>query len=63
MLDFINDSWLQWHYELQKASKCVAGEAYGYSSQYMYGCGDRDRNRLQISVLFYVKLATKVGIE
>ena len=30
---FMSRTWLRWRFELQKASKCVVGEAYGYSSQ------------------------------
>jgi hypothetical protein len=37
---FISSTWLQWCSELRKTSKCVVGEAYGYSSRYVYGCDD-----------------------
>jgi hypothetical protein len=35
---FMSLTWLKWHSELQKASICVVGEAYGYSSQYTHDC-------------------------
>jgi hypothetical protein len=35
---FMSPNWWKWHYELHRASKCVVGEAYGYSSQYSYDC-------------------------
>ena len=31
---FMSTTWLLWRFELQKTSKCVVGEAYGYSSHY-----------------------------
>jgi hypothetical protein len=31
-------TWMRWRFALQVASKCVLGEAYGYSSQYMDSC-------------------------
>src|SRR5919109_5326118 len=37
---FMSSNWRKWHYELQNASKCVVGEAYGYSSQYMADCNE-----------------------
>ena len=40
---FMSPTWLQWRYELQKSSKCVVGEAYGYSSQYTENCDKCDR--------------------
>jgi hypothetical protein len=40
---FMSPTWLRWRYELQKSSKCVVGEAYGYSSQYTENCDKCDR--------------------
>ena len=40
---FMSPTWLRWRYELQKTSKCVVGEAYGYSSQYTENCDKCDR--------------------
>jgi hypothetical protein len=37
---FMSRTWLQWRYELQKSSKCVVGEAYGYSSHYTDNCDE-----------------------
>jgi hypothetical protein len=33
-------TWMRWRFALQVASKCVVGEAYGYSSQYMDNCDE-----------------------
>ena len=40
---FMSRTWLKWRFELQNASKCVVGEAYGYSSQYADYCEECDR--------------------
>ena len=40
---FMSSRWLQWRSELRKTSKCVVGEAYGYSSQYSDYCYECDR--------------------
>jgi hypothetical protein len=40
---FMSLTWLQWRYQLQKASTCVVGEAYGYSSEYTENCDECDR--------------------
>jgi hypothetical protein len=40
---FMSRTWLRWRFELQKTSKCVVGEAYGYSSQYTDDCYECDR--------------------
>jgi hypothetical protein len=51
---FMSPKWWKWHYELQKASKCVVGEAYGYSSQYTDECGRC--NRFGYKFLYYFML-------
>ena len=35
--------WLRWYFEIKCASKCVVGEAYGFSSSYIYNCKECDR--------------------
>ena len=40
---FMSRTWLCWRFELHKTSKCVVGEAYGYSSQYSDYCCECDR--------------------
>jgi hypothetical protein len=51
---FMSLNWWKLHYELQKASKCVVGEAYGYSSQYTDECGRC--NRIGCKFLYYFTL-------
>lgn len=43
MPTFMSLTWLRWRHELQKSSKCVVGEAYGYSSHYTDSCEECDR--------------------
>jgi hypothetical protein len=33
----------RWRFELQQTSKCIIGEAYGYSSEYTENCDKCDR--------------------
>jgi hypothetical protein len=37
---FMSRTWLQWRYQLQRASTCVVGEAYGYSPHYTENCDE-----------------------
>ena len=43
MPSLLSPTWLQWRFELQRSSKCVVGEAYGYSSEYTENCDKCDR--------------------
>jgi hypothetical protein len=58
---FMSPNWWKWHYELQKASKCVVGEAYGYSSQYTDDCGRCDR--IGCKFLYYFTLNLRGRLE
>ena len=51
---FMSPRRLQWCSELRKTSKCVVGEAYGYSSRYVYGCDDC--NKIGCKFLYYFTL-------
>jgi hypothetical protein len=51
MPTFMSLTWLRWRYELQKSSKCVVGEAYGYSSHYTEDCDEC--NRIGYKFLYY----------
>jgi hypothetical protein len=56
---FMSPTWLRWRYELQKSSKCIVGEAYGYSSQYTENCDKCDR--IGCEFLYYFTLIGKKG--
>jgi hypothetical protein len=51
---FMSSTWFKWCSELRKTSKCVAGEAYGYSSRYVYGCNDC--SKIGCKFLYYFTL-------
>jgi hypothetical protein len=58
---FMSRTWLRWRFELQKASKCVVGEAYGYSSQYTDDCYECDR--IGCRFLYYFTLNWRRKLE
>jgi hypothetical protein len=58
---YMSLTWLRWRYELQKASKCVVGEAYGYSSKYVEDCDECDR--IGCGFLFYFSLNWRDRLE
>jgi len=35
-------TWLKWYFELDSPSKCIVGEAYGYSASYEKECKECD---------------------
>lgn len=35
-------TWFKWYLELKRTSKCIVGEAYGYSSSYIQSCRECD---------------------
>ena len=54
MPSLLSPTWLQWRFELQRSSKCVVGEAYGYSSEYTENCDECDR--IGCKFLYYFTL-------
>jgi hypothetical protein len=58
---FMSLTWLQWRYELQKSSKCVVGEAYGYSSKYIENCDEC--NGIGYKFLYYFMLNWRRKLE
>ena len=60
---FMSPNWLTWHYELQKESKCVVGEAYGYSSQYTHDCGKCNRIGYKFQCYFMLNWRTCKALE
>jgi hypothetical protein len=51
---FMSSTWFKWCSELRKTSKCIVGEAYGYSSRYVYGCDDC--SKIGCTFLYYFTL-------
>jgi hypothetical protein len=58
---FMSPRWLQRCSELRKTSKCVVGEAYGYSLRYVYGCNDC--NKMGCKFLYYFTLNWREKLE
>ena len=58
---FMSSRWLQWRSELRKTSKCVVGEAYGYSSHYTENCDECDR--IGCKFLYYFTLNWRRKLE
>ena len=52
---------LQWYYELKESSKCVVGEAYGFSSSYVSKC--KKCNRIGWKFMFYFLIQSNTRIE
>jgi hypothetical protein len=61
MPSFMSLTWLRWRYELQKTSRCVVGEAYGYSSDYTEDCDEC--NRIGCKFLYYFMLNRRKRLE
>ena len=58
---FMSTTWSLWRFELQKTSKCVVGEAYGYSSHYTENCDECDR--IGCKFLYYFTLNWRRKLE
>jgi hypothetical protein len=58
---FMSLTWYRWMDELQRASKCVVGEAYGYSSHYTKNCDEC--NRIGCKFLYYFTLNWRRKLE
>lgn len=61
MPTFMSLTWFRRRYELQKASKCVVGEAYKYSSNYIENCDEC--NRIGYKFLYYFTLNWRKKLE
>ena len=61
LLTFMSSKWWKWRFKLQNASKCVVGEAYGYSSQYTTDCNEC--NTICVKFLYYFTLGMQENLE
>jgi hypothetical protein len=61
MPTFLSPTWLQWRHELKKPSKCVVGEAYGYSSDYTENCDEC--NEIGCKFLYYFMFNRRKKLE
>jgi hypothetical protein len=58
---FMSLTWWEWQSELQNASTCVVGEAYGYSPQYTYDCDKC--NTIGCKFMYYFMLNLRGKLE
>ena len=52
--------WFKWYFELKRTSKCVVGEAYGYSSYYIHNCRECDDLGWRFMYYFTVRSIKKL---
>jgi len=53
-------TWLRWYFDLKRASKCIVGEAYGYSSSFVYDCKECDDIGWRFMLYFAVHSFSKL---
>lgn len=54
-------TWFKWYFELKRTSKCVVGEAHGYSSFYIYSCKECDD--IGWKFMFYYTINSRKKLE
>jgi hypothetical protein len=53
-------TWLRWYFEIVAPSKCVVGEAYGFSSSYTYNCSECGKIGSMFSLHFAIRSYKKL---
>jgi hypothetical protein len=53
-------TWLRWHHEIKHSSKCIVGEAYGFSSSYTSTCKECDRFSVKFLYSFVIHSYPKI---
>lgn len=54
--------WFRWYFELKRTSRCVVGEAYGYSSSYIHRCKECDDIGWRFMIYFTVSSRKKLDL-
>jgi hypothetical protein len=54
--------WFKWYFELKRTSKCVVGEAYGFSSSYIHGCKECDDIGWKFMMYFTINSRKKLDL-
>jgi hypothetical protein len=54
--------WFKWYFELKRTSKCVVGEAYGYSSSYIHRCKECDDIGWKFMIYFTISSRKKLDL-
>jgi hypothetical protein len=53
-------TWLKWYIEFKCASKCIVGEAYGFSLSYLFNCKECDRAAWKFMIYFTLHSHSKL---
>ena len=53
--------WFKWYAEIRNSSKCIVGEAYGYSSSYLNTC--KQCNKICVKFMNYFMIHSRSGLE
>jgi hypothetical protein len=54
--------WFKWYFELKRTSKCVVGEAYGFSSSYVHRCKECDDIGWKFMIYFTISSRKKLDL-
>jgi hypothetical protein len=54
--------WFKWYFELKRTSKCVVGEAYGFSSTYIHRCKECDDIGWKFMIYFTISSRKKLEL-
>jgi hypothetical protein len=54
--------WFKWYFELKRTSKCVVGEAYGFSSSYIHRCKECDDIGWKFMIYFTISSRRKLDL-
>jgi hypothetical protein len=54
--------WFKWYFELKRTSKCVVGEAYGFSSSYIHRCKECDDIGWKFMIYFTISSRKKLDL-
>jgi hypothetical protein len=54
--------WFKWYFELKRTSKCVVGEAYGFSSSYIHKCKECDDIGWKFMIYFTISSRNKLDL-
>lgn len=57
----LSPKWVKWYFELDSPSKCVIGEAYGYSSSYENTCKVCDRLGWSFGASFLLRSSVRLA--
>ncbi len=53
--------WFKWYAEIRNSSKCIVGEAYGYSSSYLNSC--KQCNKICVKFMNCFMVHSQSGLE